>query len=252
MPRIVIIGTGNVASQFARVLRSHSSELTIVGRDIVKASVLATEVKANHSTTLDQLPESDFCIIAVSDDAIAEVAASMQTTALVVHTSGSVGIDVVSKSQSRSGVLYPLQTFTKGQSPDWRNIPLLVEANNESDETLLLKLAEKFSDKPEVVSSTQRAELHVAAVFANNFTNYLLGISTELLGEHQLNHRLLQPLVQETIQKAFDQHPFDVQTGPAKRGDEQTIERHINQLTNHPEYQELYQLLSEQIKKRYE
>jgi hypothetical protein len=92
----------------------------------------------------------------------------------------------------------------------------------------------------------------VAAVFANNFTNYLLGVSTELLAEHQLNHRLLQPLVQETIRKAFDQHPFDVQTGPAKRRDEHTIKRHLNQLASHPEYQELYQLLSDQIKKRYE
>ena len=149
MPRIVIIGTGNVASQFARVLRSHSSELTIVGRDIIKASALTTEVKADYSSTLDQLPESDICIIAVSDDAIAEVATRIKTTALVVHTSGSVGIDVVSKSQSRSGVLYPLQTFTKGQSPDWSNIPLLVEANNESDELLLFELAKKISNKTE-------------------------------------------------------------------------------------------------------
>ena len=252
MPRIVIIGTGNVASQLARALRSHSSELTIAGRNIEKASVLAAEVKAYHFTTLHQLPNSDLCIMAISDDAIAEVAASIQTSALIVHTSGSVGIDVLTKSQPRSGVFYPLQTFTKERSPDWKNIPLLVEAKSRSDEQLLFELAQKISDKAEVVNSTQRAELHVSAVFANNFTNYLLGISTELLSEHKLNHRLLQPLVQETIRKAFEQHPFDVQTGPAKRGDELTVKRHLNQLANHPEYQELYQLLSDQIKKRYE
>jgi len=251
-PRVVIIGTGNVASQLAAQFRGLTDKLSIAGRNTQRAQEIAHTVQADGISDLQTIPTADLYVIAVSDDAIDAVAKSLSVSGIVAHTSGSVAIDAIAKYHDRAGVFYPLQTFTKGEAPNWDEIPILVEANNTEDEDWLFNLARQFNTHANKVSSVQRAELHVAAVFANNFTNYLLGAATTLMEGQQLDPKLLQPLVKETIRKAFAQEPKSVQTGPARRKDEATIDRHLKQLANYPKYQELYRLLSDQIKHQYE
>ena len=251
-PHVVIIGTGNVASQLAMKFRLLTDSLTIAGRNAGHAEKIALAAKADGFSDLNALPKADLYVIAVSDDAVGTVAKSIQVNGIVAHTSGSVSLDAVAAHHNRAGVFYPLQTFTKGQSPNWDEIPILVEASKPEDESWLHQLAQQFNQHANRVTSAQRAELHVAAVFANNFTNYLLGVATELMQQQQLDAKLLEPLVKETIRKAFAYDPKTVQTGPAKRKDHATLERHLKQLATYPKYQELYRLLSDQIKHQYE
>jgi len=230
MVKVIIIGSGNVAQHLIAAFQNSKNtgdEIELAQVFSRKANTLANVLDASLITTdIANLLEADLYIIAVSDDAIGNVAAQLAfKNRLVVHTSGSVGLDVLDDN-NRRGVFYPLQTFTKNKPVDFKTIPICLESENSTDFRLLEKVAKVISDKVFAINSEQRKALHVAAVFVNNFTNHLYTIGNEICQENQVPFDILKPLILETAQKIMTISPKDAQTGPAKRNDLKTIEAH--------------------------
>ncbi|TLF44869.1 Rossmann-like and DUF2520 domain-containing protein [Maribacter aurantiacus] len=246
MISVVIIGTGNVAQNLASalygVLEIHLSG--ILGRS--EASVSYFEGKVNVILDWMEIPKADIYIIAVKDDAIKEVSDALNVEGMVVHTSGSVGLDALSKHERR-GVFYPLQTFTAGKIIDFKTVPMCLEVFNEKDMEILETLGRKISNKVQHIDSAQRKVLHVAAVFVNNFTNYMYTIGKQICNENDLDFSILYPLIKETAAKIETLSPEAAQTGPAIRSDLKTLHGHLTLLTDE-KHRTLYKLISNAIK----
>lgn len=250
---IAIVGAGNVAWHLVQAL--HAAGHTIAAiysrtatprEELAKLTPPAVPVASLNFLSV----KADAVLIAVPDASLAAVARELQVTpgTVVAHTSGSQPLTVLATvAGARTGVFYPLQTFSKAKPVNFSQVPLLLEAQDEATLQLLEKLAQSISRDVQQVNSQARKQLHLAAVFACNFTNHLLGISQQLLQEANLEPVLLQPLIQETISKAMQQHPFRVQTGPAIRRDENVIQEHLHMLEQHPHLQQLYRLLTQSI-----
>lgn len=251
--RIAVIGAGNVAWHLAQAFAAAGHTITaIYSRSPASREALVGQLpQAQSISTLNlQHIASDVVILAVPDAALAQVAAALKVApgTIVVHTSGSQPMALLQPVQgAHIGVLYPLQTFSRSKPVDLAKVPLLVEAQDEETLQQLEQLAKSISQQVERAGSEARRQLHLAAVFACNFTNHLLGISQQLLREANLPKELLQPLINETIEKASLQDPFSVQTGPAVRGDENVLQTHLHMLQQHPRYQAIYSQLSESI-----
>lgn len=250
MLEVAIIGVGNLAQHLYNAFAECPSIdiVQVVGRNAQALDHF--EKSAATSTDFKNIADAAIYIIAVSDTAIPTISKYLtHKKGLVVHTSGSVSMDVLA-DQSRYGVFYPLQTFTKDRKVAINSVPFCLEAHNETDLELLKKLAGRLSEKVYGVDSEQRKVLHLAAVFVNNFTNHLYHIGKEICDEKGLPFEILQPLIQETLDKTEQLSPYDAQTGPARRGDSETIENHLGQLKN-SQYKKVYEVLSESIGKLY-
>lgn len=252
--RIVLLGAGRVASQLGRALVQAGHQVPYVwSRTAASGAALAAQLPATQvlaNLNLTALPPADVYLLAVPDAAVPEVLAQAQfpAGALVAHTSGTVPLTVFNELPGiRGGVFYPLQTFSLGRVVEWRTVPLCVEATAAEAEATLLALAGTLSAQARRVATPQRQAMHVAAVFACNFTNHLLGISHALLQQQQLPLTLLAPLLHETVEKALAFPPFTVQTGPAARHDEPTLARHRSALAAYPDWVELYNRLTASI-----
>jgi predicted short-subunit dehydrogenase-like oxidoreductase (DUF2520 family) len=231
MIKVVVIGTGNVASHLTHV---YSKTNTI-------------EISQVNSRNLIEIPLSDIIIIAVSDDAIATVSKQLKDIqSLVVHTSGAVDMNAI--NQKRKGVFYPLQSFTKDKSVDFSTIPICIESTNNDDIKLLENLASSINSKPYKISTEQRKKIHLAAVFVNNFTNYMYTIGQDICEENTIPFEILQPLILETANKVKKISPRNAQTGPAKRNDKQTITNHLENLNL--QQQEIYKLITKSIQEK--
>lgn len=253
-PRIIIIGAGNVASHLGnRLFEKGFQILQIFSRGKEKAKRLASKINADFTTDLNEINDkADLYIFAIPDDRIGAVAMQIsQKTSLkqhlFVHTSGATPSIVFQSYFPRFGVFYPLQTFSISRIANFEEIPICIDANNEKDLELLEGIAANISPKAFRISDEDRAKLHVAAVFVNNFTNHLFHIGTQILEEEGLSFEMLKPLIKETVAKLDHQKAIEMQTGPAKRGDQTTISRHLEYLQKHPVYQDLYQKLSQSI-----
>jgi predicted short-subunit dehydrogenase-like oxidoreductase (DUF2520 family) len=248
--KMVLIGTGNVAWHLGTALSKAGIDVVqVFGRRPERAKALAAQLQSTPISDFNNLAEdADFYLVCVSDAAIAEVGRKLQNVrGIVAHTSGSVRMDALSKNENR-GVFYPLQTFTAGVPVDFNHVPLLCEGNSAQTEAALMALAFELSTKVFAISSDQREKLHVAAVFANNFTNHLFAQAHRICEANKIPFSVLHPLILETARKATETNPEESQTGPAKRGDAVTIEKHLNQLTD-PNLHELYLLLTKSIQK---
>ncbi|HEX8659916.1 MAG TPA: Rossmann-like and DUF2520 domain-containing protein [Hymenobacter sp.] len=251
--RIGLLGTGRVASQLGPALAAAGHRIAFVwGRHGPRASALAAQLPgAQALTTLAvPLPPADLYLLAVPDAAVAPLLrdTTWPAGALVAHLAGALPLAVfAAQATVRGGVFYPLQTFSPGRAIDWRTVPLCIEAADLTAEATLLALAGSISEHVLRLGSAQRLKLHVAAVFANNFTNHLLGIADALLAEAGLPPALLAPLVRETVDKALANPPFAVQTGPAVRRDAPTLVAHRAALAEHPAWQALYEQLTASI-----
>ncbi|MFQ9503588.1 MAG: Rossmann-like and DUF2520 domain-containing protein [Alistipes indistinctus] len=203
----------------------------------------------DHTDDPAQLVPADIYLISVSDTQIGAIAENLDFgNAIVAHTAGSVSLNVLPDRLSHRGVFYPLQTFTAGRRIDFRQVPLLIEGEHPDTAAALRLLASELSDSVYEVSEQQRAQLHLAAVFACNFTNHMYAIAQELLAEKGLPPQLIGPLISETAAKALGSpSAAAVQTGPARRGDRQTQQKHLGLLEGHPQLQELYQKISTEI-----
>lgn len=251
--KLALVGAGNLAWHLAPALEDAGLVVTSVySRYLWNAQRLADRLYGTQAQ--DHLDFSDseaqLFIIAVADDAIEAVAQQLQLPpgATLVHTSGSQPLRALRRAATdRTGVFYPVQTFSRARRPDFHHVPFCLESDDPEVLLRLTKLARQLSQHVALVSSEERQVLHVAAVFANNFTNHLLHMAQTLAEAHHIDFSLLHPLIEETVQKALE-GPAAAQTGPAVRGDETTIKRHLKQLRHFdPAYAKVYKLLTQHI-----
>lgn len=246
--KVVIIGSGNVATHLAQAIDRHHHVVQIYSRNIAQATSLADKLSDSRPTAdlSDIDPEADIYIISVSDDAIPSVAEALtKIKGIIVHTSGSVGLDSLNNIGKHIGVFYPLQTFSKTTEVNISEVPFFLEASDEPTMHTLENFANTLSGKVYYADSDRRQVLHTAAVFASNFFNYLLDISTELLEEKGYSLDVLAPLIKATAIKALNNGAYTSQTGPAVRGDIATILKHLESLDSNKK--EIYRLLSQSI-----
>lgn len=254
--KIVLLGSGNVAFHLSKVLiQAGYPVIQVWSRNPDHAIELALEIGADSITEIASIhPETDIVIIAVNDDGIKNVISQIPNNPnlLILHTSGTTPLSVLEKYSSNCGVLYPLQTFSKTVEVDFKSVPLCIEGSNIEALNQIRDIAQQLSKNVSEVNSQQRALLHISAVFACNFTNHFYSIAQQILENNGLNFDLLRPLIQETTDKVMSNKPSEVQTGPAKRNDEQTIQKHLAILQTQSNWQELYEKLSQDIVKIYQ
>ena len=251
MIKVVLLGYGNVNSHLIKVLYE-SKEVSVI--QVFNRSELhlnSSFQSIAFTTDTDQIMDADVYIIGISDDAIEAFSKSLPfQNRLVVHTSGGAPMDRLSE-KNRRGVFYPLQSFSKHKNLDFRKIPICIESENPNDLEILQDLGRAISEVVVEISSEKRAKLHMAAVFVNNFVNYLYQIGEDILSEDKIPFNLLKPLIQETANKIEILSPEAAQTGPAKRNDTKTIEKRLKLLENSP-YKEVYMMFTDQLKKHWE
>ncbi len=252
--KIALIGTGRIAWHLGKRLKSKGLAVSqVLGRTTSNVQALAAHLGSNASSSwADIAPDTDWVLIAVKDDAIDDVAAALSAyvpMALATHTSGATPGTVLSPFFERYGVFYPLQTFSHERSPVWSKIPFCVDASNDSDLLFLKKMAKTIGNLVYQVDDEQRKQLHVAAVFANNFANHCFSVAAQILDKHDLPFELLHPLMEETLAKALQDSPSSMQTGPAIRKDHDTINRHLSLLETEPLWQQIYAVMTESIQK---
>jgi len=255
--KITILGSGHVATHLSLAFEKAGHEVIMVySRSLTNGQALAVKLKkatAVTSTDFTALPTGHVFFLCVTDSALPEVLAQAKFPAgsIVVHTSGSLPLSVLENQAGiHTGVFYPIQTFSKDQAVNLTKTPIAVEAEMPEVDVCLKNLAASVSQQVVSLSSPDRKTLHLAAVFACNFTNHLLGISQEILMRKALSPDLLHALVQTTLQKALNNNPFTVQTGPAVRGDANIMQQQIQQLELEPIYQEIYEAISHSIQEK--
>jgi predicted short-subunit dehydrogenase-like oxidoreductase (DUF2520 family) len=202
------------------------------------------------SSDFNKIGKADIYIMAISDEAISPVSRILKIDkGLVVHTAGSIGMDALAK-HARRGVLYPLQTLSGILPEKMGDIPICIEASHEGDYQILERLARCISGRVVRVNSAQRKQLHLAAVFANNFSNHMFYLSSEICEDHGVSFDLIRPLIRESCVKVMSQSPYEAQTGPARRGDLKTLDEHLDMLES-PRLRTIYSTLSESIQQTY-
>ena len=246
--KISIIGSGNVGHHLAKELSKVGIEIThISGHNAQSDLKLANETGA-IACTIENLPKDQITIVCVRDESIGEVLKQLDESIPTAYTSGSIQINSLPERKDL-GVFYPLQTFTKGSELKISEVPFFIEATNTEFSNRLMKLASTISDNVNLASSAERKNMHVAAVMVNNFTNHILHQAKVYSDKHNIDFKHFLPLLNETVHKLKSDTPFDAQTGPARRGDQQTIEDHLNSLEGSS--QEIYKLISDSIKLTY-
>lgn len=253
MSTIVLVGSGRIAWHLGKRLKSKGLPIAqVVSRTAEHARGLAGVLNCAWTDDWSAVhPDATWLLIAVRDDAIDEVAALLAPhvpDALATHTSGATPGRVLEPFFRRYGVFYPLQSFSRERTPMWSKIPFCVDASDEHGLLSLKKTAKIIGNLVYQVNDQQRAHLHVAAVFANNFANHCFAIAEKLLDAEDLPFEMLHPLMEETLAKALQDSPARMQTGPAIRGDDDTLRRHQMLLQNHPLWQDLYTRLSASIR----
>ena len=247
---IVLFGAGNVATHLSKALVGKGfSVVQLFNRTEDTGKRLARLIGASYTGSLQKVEQdADLYILALSDTAIPEMTSRLRVRrGIVVHTSGSVGMEALQHTASQTGVLYPLQTFHKGKRISFDRIPVCVEGNLPAVEKALVGLAEQLSSNVHVINSEQRQILHLTAVFAGNFTNYLYAIAEDLLLQYNIPFELLKPLIKKTAANIRHADLFSLQTGPAIREDTAIMDKHLKLLEDHKDYQEIYDLISKRI-----
>jgi predicted short-subunit dehydrogenase-like oxidoreductase (DUF2520 family) len=247
-----MIGAGNVGTHISRHLHSAGHQISCVySRTAESARQLAGELGVPGTSRIEEVPvEADFYILAVPDREVSGVATQFAHTAGIwLHTAGALSMDVFKGIFPGYGVLYPLQTLSRSRPVGPSRVPCLVESNSPEVRTSLLRLASSTYDKMEEVDSEHRLALHTAAVFANNFSNHMIHIAGQILESRELDPHLLDPLLEETFQKLKEIDPGAAQTGPALRGDKPSMQKHIDLLKDHPEWEKLYTFISRDIER---
>ncbi|MCU0468566.1 MAG: DUF2520 domain-containing protein [Arcicella sp.] len=261
--KISFIGAGNVSWHLAQALENAGHGIEEVYSRNIKNSEELTQYLYNAKVQKDLNfadSQAQVFFLCVTDDSMLEVAKQLvlPENSMLIHTSGSKSLgelDELLRLNSdvtiKTGVFYPLQTFTKNFKVNFAEIPICIESEEEDVEKVLIKLGQDISDITYLVNSEERRVLHVAAVFACNFTNHLWGIAQEIVEDNDLEFKLLKPLIHETFRKAMSANDiFKAQTGPARRGDNKIINQHLLFLKQQPDYQQVYRVLSEGILKK--
>jgi predicted short-subunit dehydrogenase-like oxidoreductase (DUF2520 family) len=261
--KISFIGAGNVSWHLSQALENAGHGVEEVFSRNNKNSEELTKHLYNAKVQSDlnfSKSKAQVFFLCVTDDSMIEVVKQLVLPegSMLIHTSGSKSLGeldellrINSDVTIQSGVFYPLQTFTKNYKIDFTEIPICIESEDVEVEKVLIDLGHDISDITYVVNSEERRVLHIAAVFACNFTNHLWGIAQEIVQDNNLEFELLKPLINETFRKAMaSEDIFKAQTGPARRGDNKIITQHLLFLKQQPDYQQVYRVLSEGILKK--
>ncbi len=249
-PSIVSVGAGNVASHLIPALFKENFHIScIYSRTIENAENLAGSVSSKFSNKLTDIPsDADIYIISLSDHAVLDaIKALTGVNGLVIHTGGSLGIDVFQGKVSKYGVLYPLQTFNKFIELDLSKVPFLIEASDTYSLNMITELASVFSSNILYMTSEQRKWVHIAAIFACNFVNHMFVCSEQILSRESIDFQILIPLIEETVRKAKQGDPARFQTGPAIRGNFDITDNHTRMMKEFPDLQNLYTFVTKLI-----
>ena len=249
--RVVIIGSGNVASVLGRLIQKNDHEIVqVISRNADHAKLLAQELQcpfSDNNTTVDM--SAGLYLVAVNDSALYELNKTFHIgNKLILHTAGSVPKDVLKDVSVNYGVLYPLQSLRKEMVYP-NDIPFLIDANTDETITLTEDFARTISGTVARACDEERLKLHVAAVIVSNFTNHLYALAEEFCEKEKVDFKLLAPLIKETAQRVETHSPTDVQTGPAARNDIFTLDKHLRLLSNHPRLKYIYLKLTDSIMK---
>ncbi len=247
---ISFAGAGRVASALCMELNAAGHTIDIIVSGTEKSSrTLAGRCNAKWSATPHFPESSDLIIVSVPDNKLPEVLNGIRCSqkTIVVHTAGSIGINVFPDSLPLTGVLYPLQTFSQERKVSFNGLPFFLEAPSEESLSLLENIVASLDGKSFRLDSEHRILLHLAAVFACNFTNHMLTVGEAIAAKAGFSFEVLMPLLAETIQKAIDLGPEKSQTGPALRNDFNTIEKHLDLLSFSPEFQSVYREVTRSI-----
>ncbi len=255
MPRearnIAIIGSGNVAFHIGNALKKTQNRMVgVFARNEKTGSRLAFEMGCRYFNDITSIPdEVDIILIAVNDDAVAQVVAQIfYPGKIVAHTSGTVRMEMLEAASDRIGVFYPLQTLHKDNKVDMKRVPLCIESNTKWGEGMLMELAASISNNVHRVNSEQRRTMHLAAVVACNFSNHMYALADQILKKDGLDLSILQPLIIQTAANVKNGDPQKLQTGPAVRGDEVVLKKHeALLLKKNPDLAELYRMLTQSI-----
>lgn len=244
-----MIGTGNAATILGRII-THAGHtiMQVAGRNVTQTTTLANEFKGEAINDLKNITSTaELYIISVSDSAVEQVAAQLPAlNAPVVHTTGSLSKNVLANIFTTYGVMYPLQSLRK-EMKVLPVVPIFVDGNNPQTTTYIRNFATTISSQVDEANDEQRLKLHIAAVISSNFTNYLYSLAERFCQRENINFQHLLPLIQETANRLQNHSPLTMQTGPAARGDINTINNHLQLLQQQPEIQTIYRLLSEHI-----
>ncbi len=248
--RVCMIGAGNLATRLGIALSEKGHQVVMVWSQTSKrASKLAAILNCPYSIEINSIiSDADIYVIAIRDHSIASILPRRHWgNALVVHTAGSIPMNILAPYCSNFGVFYPFQTFSINQKVKFDEIPVCIEANSLQNLEVLFKLAESVSHIIRLYDSDHRQQIHLAAVFVNNFVNHFYAIGEELVLEKGLDFEILKPLILETARKVVNHRPKASQTGPAIRNDKLIMDKHLAMLANHPDLKELYTKISQRI-----
>lgn len=247
--KIVFIGAGNLANCVSLEMQRVGMTIgQIYSRNRDHAEALAKKANCQFTCNLNEIiPDADLYIFSLKDSVLPEVIARMKPNeGLWVHTAGSVPMHVFEGYTPRYGVFYPLQTFTKKRRVKLDGTPIFLEVNNPDDMKMLKKVAIALSGNARETDSEKRKQIHLAAVFACNFTNHMYVLASKILEEQGVAYDVLLPLITETANKINDLPPPEAQTGPAVRFDKDIMDKQVALLTE-PALQTIYKLLSQSI-----
>jgi predicted short-subunit dehydrogenase-like oxidoreductase (DUF2520 family) len=247
---IVIIGAGRLATHLGLAFLKNGLIIKqVCNRTHAMGMKLANRLGASFTTDIRELtPDASVYILAVSDSFLEQLAGKLNLkNKLVIHTSGAVEMGILESMSKNIGVFYPVQSFSPGNPVDFRKIPVCIEGNSNEVEQKLTILAKTITNSIHYLDSDQRRLLHLAAVFSANFTNFMYAVSEELLLETNIPFDLLKPLIMQTARNTRYGNLFQCQTGPAVRGDAKVLETHRALLAGHPDYLEIYNMISHHI-----
>lgn len=253
--RIAMIGAGNLATNMGLALKKAGHDVVqVYSRTMESASTLANQLGCAYTTNVEEVTcDADLYVFSVKDDVLESLAQQIGKSrggALFVHTAGSMPLDVFKGCAKHYGVFYPMQTFSKNKPLDFKEIPCFIEAESESSLETLHKLGATISNRIYKLDSNRRKYLHLSAVFACNFANHCFDIAAEILEKHGIPFGVMLPLIDETAQKIHYMSPFDAQTGPAIRYDENVMKKHEVLMDEEPLYKDIYKLMSKSIHER--
>lgn len=250
--KIAIAGIGNLGWNLAQRLHDQGFEIKqIIAEKNQKRVKFTKKIDAELSADLSELKDKiDLLFLCIPDDKISGVVDKIPNKKVaIIHCSGSTPL--IEGIENPTGVLYPFQTFTKFFEVDWNGVPVFIESKHKKLKNTLMRVGEELSENVHEINYEQRKALHLTGVIGANFTNHLLYMAKDLLDEHKIPFEVLTPLMEETIRKAFAHGPAGAQTGPARRKDQQVIEKHLSMLEKKPALQNIYKLFSESLISEY-
>lgn len=252
MMKVTLIGAGNLATQLGKSLKKAGVVISqVYSRTEESARTLGELLEAEWLTDIKALhDEADIYIFSVKDSVLCELISEVckgRGDKLFLHTAGSMPMSFFEGKALRYGVFYPMQTFSKSKDVDFERIPVFIEGNSIETEDVIRSLANKLTQRVIRLSSADRKYLHLAAVWACNFTNYCYMVASDILGEHGIPFDVMLPLINETTEKIQKISPKEAQTGPAVRGDKNVMGQQLELMSDRADLQELYKMLSKGI-----